>query len=65
MNDLVHGFEYIRAYIDDLLILKKLDWTDHVQKLELPLNKLKEKGPKYNIKIISSDKPKWKIQVSG
>ena len=33
MNDLLNGFEFIRAYIDDLLILTKGNWTDHVQKL--------------------------------
>ena len=43
MNDLFHGFEFIRAYIDNLLILTKGYWTDHVQNLELTLNKLKEK----------------------
>ena len=34
MNDLFHGFEFVRAYIDDILILTKGYWTDHVQKLE-------------------------------
>ena len=33
MNDLFLGFHFIRAYIDDLLILTKGDWTDHIQKL--------------------------------
>ena len=41
MNDLCHGLEFIRAYIDDLLILTKLDCTYHVQNLELMFNKLK------------------------
>ena len=49
MNDLFHGFEFIYAYIDGILILTKGDWTDHVQKLELTLNKLKENGLKFNI----------------
>ena len=40
MNDLFHGFEFIRAYIDDPLILTKGDWTDHIQKLELTIDKL-------------------------
>ena len=48
-NDLFHGFELIRAYIDYLLILTKVYWTDHVQKRESMLNKLKEKGLKCNI----------------
>ena len=43
MNDLFHGFEFIRAYIDNILILTKGYWTDHVHKLDLKLNKLKQK----------------------
>ena len=43
MNGLFHGFEFIRVYIYDLLILTKVDWTDHMYKLELTLNKLNKK----------------------
>ena len=50
MNDLFHGFEVIYAYIHKLLILTKGYCTDHVQKLELTLNKLKESGLKCNIR---------------
>ena len=49
MNDLFHGLECIRAYIDALLVSTKGCWTYHVQKLELTLNKLKGEGLKYNI----------------
>ena len=37
------GFEFIRGYIDELLILTKKERKYHVQKLEIPLNKLKLK----------------------
>ena len=30
MNDLFHGFEFISAYIDDILILTKVYWIDHI-----------------------------------
>ena len=33
MNDLFHGFEFIRVYIYDILILTTADCIDHVQKL--------------------------------
>ena len=33
MNDLFHGFELIRAYIDNLLILTKGYCTYHAQKI--------------------------------
>ena len=49
MNDLFHGFEFICAYIYDVLIPTKGDWTDHIHNLELTLNKLNEKGLKCNI----------------
>ena len=49
MNDLFHGFGFIYTYINGLLILTKGYWTDHIQKLELTLNKLKGKGLKCNI----------------
>ena len=49
MNDFFHGFKFIRAYIYDILILKRRYWKNHVHKLELMPNKLKEKSVKYNI----------------
>ena len=33
MNALFHGFEFIRMYIDEILILTTGDWTDHVHSL--------------------------------
>ena len=41
MNDLFRGFDFICAYIYDLVVLTKGNWIDYVQKLELTLNKLK------------------------
>ena len=61
MNDLFHGFEFICAYIDDILILTKGDWTNHLQKLELTLNKLKEKDLNVILKRKSLVRPKWNI----
>ena len=61
MNDLFHGFEFIRAYIDNLLILTKRYWTDHVQNLELTLIKLKVMDLNIILNSDSSEKPKWNI----
>ena len=33
MNDLFHGFEFIRAYMDELFVLIKRYWTNRVRKL--------------------------------
>ena len=49
INYLFQGFEFIRTYIYDLLILTKQYWTYHVQELEITINKLKESGLKCNI----------------
>ena len=49
MNEMFRGLELIQAYIDDLLIIMKGDWSDHLDKLELTLQKLKENGLKCNI----------------
>ena len=49
MDDLYHGFKFILAYIYVILILSMGYWTDHVQKLELTLNKMKKNGLKYDI----------------
>ena len=43
MNYLFHGFKLICEYIDDLLILTKVDWTYHVKNMKLTLNKMKKK----------------------
>ena len=49
MDYLFRGFEFICMYIDEFLVLTKGYWVDHVQKLELTLNKLNEKLLKCNI----------------
>ena len=50
MNEMFRGLEFIQAYTDDLLIIMKGDWSDHLDKLELTLQKLKDNRLKFNIK---------------
>jgi len=50
MSPLMQDLEYVRAYIDDLLILTKSDWTDHLHKLEKVFIKLRQAGLKVNAK---------------
>ena len=45
-NNLFQVFEFIFAYMYEILILKIGDWKNYVQKLEWNLNKLKESGLK-------------------
>ena len=44
MNKMFCGFEFIRAYIKDLLIIAKGHWSDHLNKLEQVLQKLKDRS---------------------
>ena len=58
MNDLFHEFEFICAYIEELLIQTKGYRTNNVQTSELTINKLKEKDLIVILKCISLEKPK-------
>lgn len=42
--------EFVRVYLDDLLVISKSIYEDHVQKLDLVLGKLMEVGLKVNLK---------------
>ena len=48
INDLLGDLEYIRAYIDDCLIITKSTWEDHLDKLNEVLHRLKQAGLKIN-----------------
>ena len=47
--------------MDELFILTKWEWTDHVHNLELMLIKLKEKDLNVILKSHSPEKPKYSI----
>ena len=44
MNELFAGFEYIRAYIDDLLVISNGTFDDHLSKLDKVFFKLQAAG---------------------
>ena len=44
MNELFNGLEYIRAYIDDLLIISNGNFEDHLNKVKIALKILKAAG---------------------
>ena len=50
MGDLFSDLENVKAYIDDLLVLTKGDWEDHLAKLDEVLTSLSKAGLKVNIK---------------
>ena len=46
INEIFIEIEFSRAYIDDLLVNTKFDWSDHLDKLELLITKLRANGLK-------------------
>ena len=50
MSHLMCDLEYVRTYIDDLLIITNGNWTDHLDKLETVLARLQKAGLKVNAK---------------
>ena len=48
MKELFNGPEYVRTYIDDLLIICNNSFEDHINKLDKVLSKLNQKGFKVN-----------------
>ena len=50
MSDLMQGLEFVRAYIDDLLVFTKGSFEDHLGKLDLVLERLSNAGLKVNAK---------------
>ena len=49
MNEIFNGLEYVRVYIDDLLIISDGNFEDHLYKVKLVLKKLKAAGFKINV----------------
>ena len=48
MNKLFAGFEYVQAYIDNLLIVTKGSFEDHLRDLDTVLENLETEGLKIN-----------------
>ena len=48
MSELMMFLEYVKAYLDDILILSKRNLKDHLEKLRVVLTKLQSAGLKIN-----------------
>ena len=48
MSELMCGLEFVRVYIDDLLLLTTDNFEDHLRKMDLVLQRLQEEGLKVN-----------------
>jgi hypothetical protein len=50
MSTLMSGLEFVRTYIDDLLVTTMSTWEDHLECLELVFQRLTDAGLKVNAK---------------
>ena len=50
MSTLFADLEFVRAYIDDLLVITKGTWEDHLKRLDEVLKRLQQAGLKVNAK---------------
>jgi transposase InsO family protein len=48
MTTLTQDLEFVRVYLDDLLIISRSDWHDHLDKLRAVLDRLQAAGLKVN-----------------
>lgn len=48
MSSLMHNLEYVRAYIDNVLVSTKENWDNHLDKLDEVLMRLAKSGSKVN-----------------
>ena len=46
MSELMAGLDYVRAYIDDILVTSCATWDDHLEKLDTVLGRLEAVGLK-------------------
>ena len=44
MSELMIGLEFARAYLDNFLIISKTDFNEHLEHLEVALNRLSKAG---------------------
>jgi hypothetical protein len=49
MSKLVQDMEYVKTYLDDLLILTNSSFNDHLLKLEMVLARISTAGMRVNI----------------
>ena len=40
--EIIHGFEFIWTYTDDLFVNAKIDWSNHLEKLVFILQNIEE-----------------------
>ena len=49
MSELMESLEYVRTYLDDLLVITNDSFNDHLRKLEIVLKRLRSANLKVNV----------------
>jgi hypothetical protein len=57
MSTLMAGLEFVRTYLDDVLVLTTGTWDDHLRKLDVVLHRIANAGLKVNATKSSFGKP--------
>ena len=61
ISNLFRDLEFVREYIDDLLVTSNGTLQDHLDKVEQVLQRLQKAGLKVNAKSQNSAEQKWNI----
>ena len=54
-----YGLDYVRTYIDDVLIISNKSLEDHIEKVDKALRKLKSAGFNVNVEKSFFARNKW------
>ena len=65
MSNLMSGLEFVRTYLDDVLVLTTSTWDDHLRKLDVVLHCIAKAGLKVNASKSSFGIPEIKYLVAG
>ena len=65
MSSRMEGLDFVRTYIDDLLVLTKGTWQDHLEKLDAVLKRILNAGLKVTRENRFLENPSSNISGTG
>ena len=63
MTSLMAGLEFVRTYLDDVLIISSLTFKEHLSKLELALSRVAQAGLKVNAENIHPSLERGRLNI--
>ena len=61
MTKLFEGLDFVLVYIDDVLIVTKGDFKDHLEKVDVVLTRMKKSGCNWNRGSLTLEQHPWNI----